>query len=215
MYIIFIYNNISKRLERYSLEPYDDMPYTKNGSMFVSDFFGRSNSYIGWSSSEFLAAWDSVSYGKIRPCHVFCRIFEGGHIQHSMHYAGTAADCKEDFPYKDRNFLNFFPCFEKHKDCLHVSMQAEKFSEISVGDIGLFVLILQDSLNVLGFTGGELDGFFGLRTRDALAKFQKWNNLPATGTANAATWRALTFLAAGAGMTETTTHTKSKAHLNR
>ncbi len=208
MFIIFIYNNASRRLERYCLEAYDNMPYTKKNSMCVSDFLSGSSSYIGWSSSEFLTAWDSMSCGKIHPCHVFRRIYEGGHIWHSMHYAGVAAD------FKSLKNNNPFPNFENHGHCFHVSTRVGKFPEISVGDIGLFVLILQDSLNILGFTGGELDGFFGFRTRDALGRFQMSHNLPITYIADSTTWESLAYLACGKGITPTTSHIRHDRHFS-
>ncbi len=216
MFIIFIYNDSSRRLERYSLEAYDNMPYILNNSMLVSDFFKNSSSYIGWSSSSFLQAWDSFSFGEIRPCHVFRRLCEGGHIQNSMHFAGLAADFEisdsDTEKAKISDINNFFRFSENYSSKIHVSSQnlQKQFPRLSYGMSGLFVLILQDALNTLGFTGGELDGFFGSRTKHSLGEFQKSQNLPVSYEADADTWLHLTLLAAGHGISGTTTHMRGK-----
>ena len=59
-------------------------------------------------------------------------------------------------------------------------------------DSGDGVERLQNLLNELKYYNGGADGKFGTLTRDALAAFQLDNGLPATGVADANTWRALT-----------------------
>ncbi len=216
MFIIFIYNDLSRRLERYSLEAYDNMPYTLNNSMLVSDFFKNSTSYIGWSSSSFLKAWDAFSFGEVRACHVFRRLCEGGHIQNSMHFAGLAADfdISDNVTTKEKisSINNFFQFSENYSIHVHISSQnpKENFPRLSCGMSGLFVLILQDALNTLGFTGGGLDGFFGLNTKHSLGEFQKSQNLNISFETDEETWFYLTLLATGHGISNTTTHMRSK-----
>ena len=43
------------------------------------------------------------------------------------------------------------------------------------------VMVLQDSLNRLGFDAGVIDGIAGRGTRGALQRFQKANDIPADG----------------------------------
>lgn len=196
MYTLFIYNNDSRRLERYKLEAYRNMPYTSHGSMSVSDFFSHTISSVGWTSTEFLYKWNAFSKGKIRSQTVFRRIFEGGHIAESMHYAGHAADVshtpkESTFPFSEDG---------------HVALNPSGFPELALGNLGPYVLVLQDALSTLGFCDGELDGFFGQETAKALSRFQKTYSLPESASCDRGTWRTLSFLAAGAGLPKTVTH---------
>ncbi len=51
--------------------------------------------------------------------------------------------------------------------------------------------MLQTLLWEAGFYQGRIDGIFGLRTQDAVIRFQRNKGLPPTGIADVATWRAL------------------------
>ena len=198
MYTLFIYNNESHRLERYKLEAHRNMPYTSHNSMSVSDFFSRTISSVGWTSTEFLYKWNTFSKGKIHAKAVFRRIFEGGYIAESMHYAGLAADVTHVpmhciFPFTEDN---------------HIALNPAGYPELALGNLGPYVLVLQDALSTLGFCGGELDGFFGSETAKALLKFKNTFKLPNSSICDRVTWRTLCFLAAGAGLTKTVTHIK-------
>ena len=57
---------------------------------------------------------------------------------------------------------------------------------------GVYVMVLQDALNYLGYNTGNIDGIFGSRTRSAVVSFQRANNLSADGIVGCATWRRLT-----------------------
>ncbi len=187
MLTVFIYNNIYNRLERYSLERYEDMPYS-SGRITVSDFFSDSRSLIGWTSSDFLRRVSKLCTEKGAPCRFFRRIFEGGHISQSMHYAGLAADFSHE---------------------LHFSEFSYGYPELSLGSLGLFVFVLQDALSALGFLKSELDGFFGHETRAALSGFQQACGLLTTGVAEKETFSRLAFSACGSGFSENTQHTKN------
>ena len=169
------------------------MPYTAYGSMTVPDFFGKSLSTVGWTSSSFLRSWTSFSQGRIHPTNVFRRIFEGGHISQSMHYAGLAADFDCDKSSQD------FPFAEKS----HVALAGAGYPQLHPNCIGPFVFVLQDALATLGFCEGELDGFFGVATLNALKQFKRSNNLSPDNICDSATWSRLCFLASGCGITPT------------
>lgn len=191
MYTLFIYNNESNRLERYNLHPYSNLPYATHSSLSVSEFFSNTSSSAGWTSTEFIRKWNCFSKGQIRPEFVFRRIWEGGYICESMHYAGLAADTLSDsnrdiFPFTSQNHVSLFPY---------------GYPDLSFGDIGLFVLVMQDALSALGFTEGELDGFFGPRTLSALTRFRHLYGLAPGSACDRQTWRALTFHACGCGIT--------------
>ena len=62
---------------------------------------------------------------------------------------------------------------------------------LSLGSTGLETFLLQTLLWEAGFYQGLIDGIFGLRTQDAVTRFQRNKGLQATGIADVATWRAL------------------------
>lgn len=62
---------------------------------------------------------------------------------------------------------------------------------LRVGSRGAMVRVLQESLNHLGYHVGEIDGRFGLLTRDAVLAFQADNHLIEDGDAGRATFEAL------------------------
>lgn len=190
MYTLFIYNNESNRLERYNLHPYSNIPYSTHSSMSVSDFFSNTSSCAGWTSTEFIQKWNKFSQGEIHADFVFRRIWEGGCISESMHYAGLAADILSSAP------SGTFPFITQN----HVSLSPWGYPDISFGDIGLFVLVMQDALSALGFTEGELDGFFGPRTLSALTRFRHLHGLKERNICDRETWRILTFRACGCGV---------------
>ncbi len=200
IYTVYIYNNESSRLERYLLDIYHDMPYTAYGSMTVPDFFGKSISTVGWTTSAFLRTWTSFSQGRVHPTNVFRRIFEGGHISQSMHYAGLAADVNPD------NITATFPFIEAN----HVALSGAGYPELYRHSLGPFVFVLQDALMTLGFGDGSLDGFFGNETRNALNRFKSTHQLPQDGICDMNTWNKLCFLACGCGATPTVSKIKRK-----
>ena len=189
MYTLFIYNSESNRLERYSLQPYNNLPYSTHSSMSVSEFFSNTSSCAGWTSTEFIQKWNKFSHGQIHAGFVFRRIWEGGCISESMHDAGLAADTVSD------NTSGIFPFSSGN----HVSLSPWGYPDVSFGDIGLYVLVMQDALSSLGFTEGELDGIFGPRTLSALTRFRHLHGLKTGNICDRQTWRTLTFHACGCG----------------
>lgn len=105
-----------------------------------------------------------------------------------MHYAGTATyipNAPQDiFPFRENNRLSLMPA---------------GYPEIHLGDVGLFTLVLQDSLCTLGYREGELDGFFGAKTETALQRFCKDYHIVYRGSCTERLWNTITNLAAGSG----------------
>jgi|GEM_PF-4847512 len=60
-----------------------------------------------------------------------------------------------------------------------------------VGSKGLIVKFLQEALNVLGYNAGVVDGWFGLRTEEAVKKFQDKEGLTSDGRAGRMTFDVL------------------------
>ena len=72
------------------------------------------------------------------------------------------------------------------------------------GSLSVYVLILQDGLNTLGFTTGGLDGIFGNRTFEAVKAYQTSRGLASDGIVGCNTWRSLQENVIGKGRTSTT-----------
>ena len=70
--------------------------------------------------------------------------------------------------------------------------------------MSVYVLILQDGLNTLGFTTGGLDGIFGNRTFEAVKSYQTSRGLVSDGIVGCNTWRSLQENVIGIGRTSTT-----------
>ena len=69
------------------------------------------------------------------------------------------------------------------------------------GSVGVYVLVLQDALNAIGFGPLSLDGVFGGATQSAVHRFQVARSLAADAIVGCATWTALTRESAGIGRT--------------
>ena len=63
---------------------------------------------------------------------------------------------------------------------------------IRQGTRGVYVMVLQDALNYLGYSTGNIDGIFGSKTRNAVVSFQRANNLSTDGIVGCNTWRKIT-----------------------
>ena len=62
---------------------------------------------------------------------------------------------------------------------------------IRQGSRGVYVMVLQDALNYLGFNAGNIDGLFGANTRRAVINFQRANGLSRDGIVGCNTWRRI------------------------
>jgi len=72
------------------------------------------------------------------------------------------------------------------------------------GSRGNYVLVLQDSLNNLGYRTGGLDGLFGPATTNSVRAYQTYKRLAADGIVGCNTWNALMSDVVGRGRTSTT-----------
>lgn len=72
------------------------------------------------------------------------------------------------------------------------------------GSRGVYVCILQDGLNTLGFQTGGLDGVFGTKTNTAVRNFQQSRGLAVDGLVGNNTWNKLMSEVVGKGPTNTT-----------
>lgn len=63
---------------------------------------------------------------------------------------------------------------------------------IKQGARGVYVMVLQDALNYLGYSVGNIDGIFGTKTKNAVARYQRSNNLSKDGIVGCKTWKSIT-----------------------
>lgn len=220
---VFVYNPYSERIERFEKSLSDAMPYVIGRTLTVDEFRGSSNASLIWTDRRVMETWNEFRefYGSPIPVrYAFKRIWEGGHSAQSQHYAGTSFDAGQSLTSAQRRRLydsalqfggfsyvepiNLTPTWV-HFDrrLLPAACATGGYILTENGSRGVYVLVLQDALNALGFTGGGLDGIFGQRTKDALIRFQRSRNLSPDGVAGCATWRALTSAAVGIGRTPT------------
>lgn len=223
MIIVYLYNSIVQKMERYTLELYDPMPYTSHHALSVGEFRAESKSSILWTTMQAMEAWTALCVSereRFIPHTAFRRICEGGHTCQSQHYAGLAFDFGQAFTPLKRSRLyasaaaSRFSYLEEHPDgSIHTDRRYYGdmaphygYPSLSPGSVGVYVIVLQDALYTIGITGSALDGFYGPLTERSVRVFQQFNGLPATGVTDQATWRQLTSLAAGAGQTGLVPH---------
>lgn len=222
MATIFVYNNYSNSIERYQRAENQPMPYNTGNTLLVREFRGSSDSNVLWTDVRTMEAWNATrnAWGRnIYIGYAFKRIWEGGHGYQSQHYAGVAFDLAQTATQSERNELRNLaaslgvwvyvePAYLT-PTWVHVDRRlgppacAAGYPLVRLGSVNQYVLILQDALNALGFTGFGLDGIFGGGTRNALINFQRSNGLSPDGIAGCATWTALTRASRGVGITPT------------
>jgi hypothetical protein len=77
------------------------------------------------------------------------------------------------------------------------------YPAVARGSRGVYVCVLQDALNALGFSTGGIDGVFGAATESAVRRFQAREGLPVDGAVGCSTWTRITSQANGMGRTAT------------
>ena len=78
------------------------------------------------------------------------------------------------------------------------------YPTLKQGSLSVYVLVLQDGLNTLGFTTGGLDGIFGPITASAVRSYQSSRGLVSDGIVGCNTWRSIQENVVGTGRTATT-----------
>ena len=220
---VIIYNNDTNRMETFERGETDAMPYNKGRSMTVGEFRGSSRSNVLWSDKTTMETWNDFRsyYGSpIFIGYAFKRIWEGGHGKQSQHYAGVSFDTGQNLSSSARNRLYSSArafgrwSYVEPKSLTPTWVHFDKrygtpacssggYPTTRKGDKGIYVLVLQDALNAVGFSTQMLDGIFGDRTLNAVRRFQADNNLTSDGIVGCNTWRALTNKAVKIGRTST------------
>ena len=221
--LVYVYNPSTNRIEKSTLSLNDNMPYTTGKSLTVDEFRGSSKTTLVWSDKRFFQTWTNFRryYGKpIYVGYCFKRIWEGGHGNQSQHYAGGAFDTGQNLTSSGRRALHssalsfgqwsYVEPISMTPTWVHFDKRLAPsacsrggYITVKEGSRGVYVLILQDALNALGYTGGGLDGIFGSKTKAAVRKFQADNYLVVDGIVGCGTWTEVTAQAVGIGKTAT------------
>lgn len=219
---VIVYDVYTNALETFFLDEDDTMPYVYGNTMRVREFRGSSRSTVLWTTNAAMESWNATrrTYGAPIPFrYAFKRIWEGGHGQQSQHYAGVAFDVGQVLTQAQRQeiwntaynlgvWVYVEPIYMTptwvHMDKRYGTPACSAgYPLLRSGARGIYVLILQDALNALGYTTYTLDGIFGNNTRTALIAFQRNNGLTADGVCGCATWRRIVSEAVGIGRTPT------------
>jgi len=221
---IIIYNNDTNNFETYYRNENEPMPYNSGGTLTVREFRGSSRSPTLWTTKRTMQAWNSQRFlwgGPIPVGYVFKRSYEGGHGLQSQHYAGVAFDVAQGWTNAQRANLramavnsglwNYVEPVSISPTWVHFDRRqippacgSGGFPTLRQGSRNVYVLILQDELNTLGFRTGGLDGIFGPTTRSAVTSFQSSRRLTSDGVVGCNTWEALQFEIVGNGRSATT-----------
>lgn len=209
---ILVYNNDTNRMETYNRELSDPMPYSKDKYLSVREFRGSSKSDTLWTDKRTMEAFNKLREKYASPIKVgyaFKRIGEGGHSNMSQHYAGTALDIGQGMTNASRDRIRSVAINNKlftyvepkylTPTWVHVDKRNPKpacstggYPLIKQGSRGVYVAVLQDALNTLGYSAGAIDGVFGKNTRNAVIRYQRARGLTQDGIVGCNTWRALT-----------------------
>jgi hypothetical protein len=221
---ILVYNHLNNRMETYYRGLLEPMPYVTGRTLTVGEFRAYSRSNVLWTDRRMMQSWNAFRRGwgsSIFVGYAFKRIWEGGHSGQSQHYAGLALDLGQTLSATQRNALRRYAInsglwtyvepASLTPRWVHVDKRfgtpacaSGGYPALRQGSKGVYVCILQDALNNLGFVTGAIDGVFGSGTRRSVINFQRQWGLPADGIVGCATWLRLTNQAVGRGRTATT-----------
>ncbi|MEG2348596.1 MAG: peptidoglycan-binding domain-containing protein [Clostridia bacterium] len=209
---ILVYNNLKNKMEKYDRRLNDPMPYSSNKYLSVKEFRGSSKTDVLWTDRRAIEAFNKLRklYGNsIKVGYAFKRIGEGGHTGQSQHYAGMAFDIAQGMPSTERDKIrdlaikNKMFTYVEPKSLTPTWVHVDKrdvlpacatggYPLVKLGKKGVYVAVLQDALNTLGYNTGTIDGIFGRNTKNAVIKYQKAKKLTPDGIVGCDTWRSIT-----------------------
>jgi hypothetical protein len=219
---VYVYNPVNRRVEYYNRDLWEPMPYVAGNTLTVGEFRAASYSNMIWTDRRTMEAWNVYRTAWGRSIYVgfaFKRIWQGGHSRQSQHYAGMAFDMGQNLDPATRNALrataynvgvwSYVEPAYLTPTWVHVDRRlgppacAAGYPLLRNGSRGVYVFVLQDALNALGYTGSGLDGYFGSGTAQSVRDFQSAQSLAADGIVGCQTWQSLTSAANGIGQTGT------------
>lgn len=220
---IIVYNTSSGTLETYWREENENMPYALSGTMKVREFRGSSGSPTLWTTRQAMESWNATRSAYNAPIpfrYAFKRIWEGGHGLMSQHYAGVSFDVGQSLTSAQRKRIHtiatdlgvwgYVEPLSLTPTWVHMDRRygtpacSTGYTTLRRGSKGVYVLVMQDCLNTLGYSTAGLDGIFGSASEQAVRNFQGDYYLTRDGICGCATWNKLTSLVKGKGKTSTT-----------
>lgn len=220
---VIVYDAYSNKFYKYNLGENDPMPYSYGNTMRVREFRGSSSSPTLWTTVAAMEAWNLTRrrYGKgIYIGYAFKRIWEGGHGTTSQHYAGVSFDVGQNVSSAERVVIRnaavatkawgYVEPISMTPRWVHFDRRTGTAACSGVGyptvrrnSRNVYVLVLQDALNALGYSTRTLDGIFGNNTETALKSFQRAVGLTADGICGCNSWKKLSSAVVGIGRTST------------
>ena len=220
---VIVYDENENSLLTYYLNESDSMPYSYDKTLTLSEFRGSSKSNLLYTTTRAMEAWNLTRREFNAPIYVgyaFKRIYEGGHGLQSQHYAGVAFDCGQTMTSSQRlklyntaknaNVWGYVEPISMTPTWVHMDRRYGKsacsagYPTLKRGAKGVYVIILQDALNTLGYVCGPIDGIFGVNTQNQVKAFQNSNGLGSDGIVGCNTWKKLCGEVVGIGRSETT-----------
>lgn len=209
---ILVYNPSTNKMETYYRELNESMPYSKDNFLTVGEFRANSKTDLLWTDRRAIEAFNRLRelYGKPIPVgYAFKRISEGGHTGMSQHYAGVAFDVGQRLDNEQRSIIrniaknyrlftyvepeNLTPTWVHiDKRILPPACPTGGYPVVKQGSKGVYVAVLQDALNNLGYNAGIIDGVFGNNTKNAVVRYQASKGLARDGIVGCNTWNTLT-----------------------
>lgn len=219
---IFVYDSYTNTIMNFIRNENEPMPYAYGRTMLVKEFRGSSNSNVLWTTTQVMESWNATRRQFNAPIpfrYAFKRIWEGGHGRQSQHYAGTALDMAQALSSTERNRLwrtannlgvwSYVEPQSMTPTWVHVDKRYGNpacnvgYPTLRQGNRGVYVLVLQDALNALGYSTQMLDGIFGTLTYNTLRAFQRNNGLGVDGICGCASWTRIVNAVVGIGRTPT------------
>lgn len=219
---VIVYDNAQNKLINFELSENDPMPYTVGRTMLVKEFRGSSKSNLLYTTTDTMESWNITRRNFKEPIpfrYAFKRIWEGGHGLQSQHYAGTALDLAQALSSSERRRLyelakslgvwSYVEPITLTPTWVHVDKRygnpacSAGYPTLRENSRGVYVLILQDALNALGYGPLSLDGIFQTKTRRAVLNYQRDNGLSQDGIVGCGTWQKITGEVVGIGKTAT------------
>ncbi len=220
---VYVYNTSSGNLEVFYRQLGDQMPYIRNKYLSVREFRGKSKSQTLWTTKQTMEAFNTTRERWHKPIYVgyaFRRIYEGGHGYKSQHYAGVAFDVAQNLANSQRKELyklaqklevwRYVEPITMTPTWVHFDRRygdpacGAGYPTLGYDSKGVYVLILQDALNTLGYNTGGLDGVFKDETQAALGQYQQDNGLTVNYITDCSTWTSLAKKVKGNGASSTT-----------
>jgi Putative peptidoglycan-binding domain-containing protein len=206
MATIYVFNNDTGELERFTRAAGEPMPYNTAGTLTVAEFMGDRS--MGWTDLYTMNAWNELRTAYGRPIVVEAAlqsISAHGCLANPQFYFGVAFMLAS----VDRGEMeNLYDAVVEGGAFNHVDaysrtgiMVDNRYMPSGIYDTAglpnLFmgvrcnqVFAVQDALNVFGYPL-DTDGVFGQATKDAVRKFQQDHRLTPDGVITMLEWEAI------------------------